>query len=223
MPLTIRKAETAEDRQRVFRFRYEIYVEEMRRPQRHADHQARTIEEPFDATGHIFLAEDETGRVAGTVRANFGRDTDFGYYHELYGMDCVGRSFPEHVSITTKLMVRPELRSGTLAFRIGSECYRHNLRAGILFDFIDCNPYMEGHFQRLGYRRYRDRIQHPEYGDVLPLVLPMTDLEHLESVGAPLARFCREHCLEHCPQHAANHHLKLAINDYLTQQQAQAA
>ena len=33
MPLTIRQAETSEDRERVFRFRYEIYVEDMRHPQ----------------------------------------------------------------------------------------------------------------------------------------------------------------------------------------------
>ena len=48
MPLTIRQAETNKDRERVFRFRYEIYVEEMQRPQIYADHAARTVAEPFD-------------------------------------------------------------------------------------------------------------------------------------------------------------------------------
>jgi hypothetical protein len=219
MPITIRQAETAEDRQRVFRFRYEIYVEEMQRPQTYADHAARTIEEPFDATGHLFLAEDDKGQIVGTVRTNFGRDTDFGYYRELYGMEWLGRHYPETVSITTKLMIRPELRSGTLAFRICTETYRYNLRAGILFDFIDCNPHLEDHFQRLGYRRYLERIQHPEYGDVLPLVLPATDLEHLESVGAPWAKDCRELF----PHLEANRLLHQAVHAYQTQQQAQAA
>lgn len=219
MPVTIRQAETTEDRQRVFRFRYEIYVEEMQRPQTYADHQARTIIEPFDATGHIFLAEDQAGQIVGTVRTNFARDTDFGYYRELYGMECVGEAFPEHVSITTKLMVAPRERSSTLAHRLCTKLYCFGLAEGILFDFIDCNPHLEGHFQRLGYCRYRDRIQHPEYGDVLPMILPVNDLGHLESVDSPWVRDCREF-----PRHQeANRHVHQVIHTYQTKRQAQAA
>ncbi len=70
MSLTIRLAETSEDRQRVFRFRYEIYVEKMKRPQTYADHAARSVEEPLDGTGRIYLAEDDQGHVVGTVRSN---------------------------------------------------------------------------------------------------------------------------------------------------------
>lgn len=219
MPITIRKAESAAERQRVFRFRYEIYVEEMQRPQTYADHDTCTIEEPFDATGHIFFAEDETGRVVGTVRTNFGRDTDFGYYRELYGMSCLGRHTPEQASISTKFMIAPHLRKGTLAVRLASYGVEFNLKHGILFDFIDCNPHLEATFRRLGYVRYRGRVQHPEYGDVLPLVLPLTDLEHLESVGSPWARICRAHC----PQRAANRLLREAVHIYQTKQQPQAA
>ena len=143
MPITIRLAEIEEDRQRVFRFRYEVYVEEMQRPQEYADHKAKTIEEPLDETGRIFLAEDEAGRVVGTVRSNYGSDTDFGYYAGLYGMESVGRSFPLRVSITTKLMVNAELRGSSLGCRLAMATYRDGLLDGILFDFIDCNPHLE--------------------------------------------------------------------------------
>jgi GNAT superfamily N-acetyltransferase len=210
MATQIRIAQTSEDRQRVFRFRYEIYVEEMQRQQKYADHAARTVEEPFDQTGHIFLAEDEMGRVVGTLRTNFGRDTDFGSYRELYGLACTGRWFPQHVSICTKLMVAPEYRSSRLGIRLAGHLYQFGLEHNILFDFIDCNPPLEPLFFGLGYCRYHPRIQHPEYGDVLPLVLPLTDLAHLEEVGSPFARICREHC----PLHAANHHLHQTVRRF---------
>lgn len=197
MSIIIRHAETEEDRRRVFQFRYAIYVEEMQRPQDYADHSAKTIEEPLDETGRILLAEDEAGKVVGTVRLNFGSDTDFGYYVNLYSMECVGSSFPERVSITTKLMVSRELRGGTLGCRLAMATYRDALAWGILFDFIDCNPHLEPVFARLGYRRYTGRILHPEYGDVLPMILPLTDLEHLEAEGSPFAKICREHCIHH--------------------------
>jgi hypothetical protein len=193
MPTTIRKAESAEDRQRVFRFRYEIYVEEMNRPQTYADHAARMIEEPLDKTGRIYLAEDEQGRVVGTVRSNYGSDTDFGCYEDFYQLRYTGGSFPARVSITTKLMVAKDHRQGSLAARLSMATYRDGITSGILFDFIDCNPHLEDTFHRYGYRTYTGRICHPEYGDVLPMVLLLTDLDHLEQVGSPFARPCRQH------------------------------
>lgn len=204
MPITIRLAETPQDRHRVFRFRYGIYVQEMGRPQEYADHEAKTIEEPLDETGHLYLAEDAAGKVVGTVRSNYGGETDFDYYAELYGMRCVGSSFPRKVSITTKLMVNAELRGSSLGCRLALATYRDALKEGILFDFIDCNPHLEMVFTRLGYRHYMGRILHPEYGDVLPMILPLTDLDHLEAVGSPFAKICREHC----PHHAANRRVR---------------
>ena len=204
MSIIIRNAEIEEDRQRVFRFRYAVYVEEMGRSQEYADHGLKTVEEPLDETGRILLAEDEHGQVVGTVRLNYGSDTDFGYYTGLYGMECVGSIFPQRVSITTKLMVTPELRGGTLGCRLAIATYRDALRDGVLFDFIDCNPHLEQVFTRLGYRRYMGRILHPEYGDVLPMILPLTDLDHLEAVGSPFAKICRD---SH-PHFAANRRVR---------------
>ena len=183
----IRLATTPEDRERIFRFRYRIYVEEMGRPQKYADHQRRTVEEPFDQTGHLLLAEVD-GEVVGTLRANLGRDTDLGYYTWLFGLDSVGAAFPRDVSLTTKLMVVPALRSSTLAVRLALALYDLGRDHGIRHDFIDCNAHLEAFFTRLGYRRYRPHVEHPEYGRVLPLRLDVDDLAYLQSVGSPLAR-----------------------------------
>lgn len=218
MSLTIRLAETPEDRHRVFRFRYEIYVEEMARPQTYANHAERIVEEPLDETGHIYLAEDEQGRVVGTVRSNYGCNTDFGCYEEFYQLRRAGDSYPDRVSITTKLMVAPAHRQGTLGARLSMATYRDGITNGILFDFIDCNPHLEDTFHRFGYRRYTGRIQHPEYGDVLPLVLLLTDLEHLEQVGSPFARPCREQL----PHITANRLLHQVIHKYQKELQTSA-
>jgi hypothetical protein len=210
MAVTIRKAESPSDRERVYRFRYDIYVMEMKRAQKYADHAARTIREPFDETGHIFLAEDEEERVVGTVRNNFARDTDLGAYRELYSMAILGAEHQPMISICTKLMLSPEHRRGTLAHRLCTSVYTFALTRNILFDFIDCNPHLEDYFQRLGYRKYQERIHHPEYGDVLPLVLALTDLAHLEEVGSPWARLLRQHF----PHHDANDALRKSIQEW---------
>jgi hypothetical protein len=105
----------------------------------------------------------------------------------------VGRWFPKYASVSTKFMVAPAYRNGLLGVRLASRVYQFGLEQGILFDFVDCNPHLERFFLGLGYCRYRTRILHPEYGEVLPLVLPVADLGHLDAVGSPWAKICREH------------------------------
>lgn len=58
---------------------------------------------------------------------------------------------------------------------------------------MDCNPHLEAQFARFGYRSYRSRVEHPEYGDVLPMLLVCPDLEHLVRVKSPLAAIEAKH------------------------------
>lgn len=45
--IEIREVTTAEERERVYRFRYKVYVEEMKRLQQYADHDKKEICEPL--------------------------------------------------------------------------------------------------------------------------------------------------------------------------------
>lgn len=184
--VTIRQAESAEDLERLFEFRYRIYVEEMARLQRYADHERRRIEEPLDATGTNFVALAE-GEVVGCIRWNGGHNTDFGEYAELYAMHLAGPFFPQHCSISTKLMVAPDYRKTILPVRLCTIAYAFAAAEGSVFDFMDCNPHLERMFTRYGYRPYRGRINHVEYGDVLPMTLVVRDHEHLNALRSPFA------------------------------------
>src|SRR4051794_24808022 len=91
--ITIRLAESREDLEKLYRFRYAIYVEEMKRPQRYADHQRKRIQEPLDslAANFIALKDDE---IVGCIRWNGGQDAYFGEYVDLYDMRRAGPYFP---------------------------------------------------------------------------------------------------------------------------------
>jgi hypothetical protein len=184
--IIIRRAESGEDLEKLYRFRYTVYVEEMGRPQRYADHEGRRIEEPLDATAANFIAlkDDE---VVGCLRWNGGRDTDFGEYVDLYDMRCAGPYFPEHCGTTTKLMVDAAHRRSVLPILLCRAGYTHARQQGLLADFMDCNPHLEQQFAAFGYRPYRSRVHHPEYGDVLPMLLVCVDQDHLLRVRSPLA------------------------------------
>jgi hypothetical protein len=183
---TVRAAACAIDRERIFQFRYQVYVEEMRRLQKYADHSRRRIEEPFDASGHLLIAEC-AGGVVGTLRTNFSSRTDLGYYVELFGLASLGAAWPEHVSLTTKLMVAPSHRCGRLAIRLAREMYAYGEAGGVQFDIIDCNAHLRDFFSRLGYKAYMGTAIHPEYGEVLPMRLDIRDIAYLRSIRSPLA------------------------------------
>jgi hypothetical protein len=57
--MNISRAQTTAELEAVYRFRYSVYVEEMNRTQRYADHELKQIKDPLDDFGHILYATDE--------------------------------------------------------------------------------------------------------------------------------------------------------------------
>lgn len=191
--MTIIEAIDARDRDAVYRFRYKVYAEEMGRPQAYADHEWKRIEEPLDASGHVLAAYNNVGRIVGTVRYNVGVDDTFGIYRDLYRLPAFGGFFPDHVSITTKLMVARDFRHTRLAVDLAMACYRAGLELETCFDSIDCNPPLVSFFKRLGYRQLWPEVEHPEYGRVVPLVLVLNDKQYLQDIRSPFAGIAAEY------------------------------
>jgi GNAT superfamily N-acetyltransferase len=163
----IRVAETRADLEKIYRFRYLIYVEEMGRVQSYADHARRRIEDPLDESA-VNLAAFRGEDVVGVVRINCPRDSDVGDYERFYHLSSVGQDHPAHTSITTRLMIAPEYRKGRLAVRLATAVYEYGTVRGIRWSFIDCNPHLIPFFRGLGYVEHIPPADHPEYGTVRP-------------------------------------------------------
>jgi hypothetical protein len=192
MAITIREIHGDAELDAVGAFRYQIYVEEMGRAQRYANAIAKRVIEPLDEGARITAAYDDDGRMIGTLRTNYLSDSDIGDYRDFYRIDEFGDPFEAHMTVTTKLMVRPELRNSSLPVRMAMEAYQMGLHRTVLMDFIDCNRHLEGFFHKLGYRAYCGRRNHDEYGDVLPMVLYTRDWLHLSIVGSPFLKEARK-------------------------------
>lgn len=179
-------------REAIFRLRYAIYVEEMGRDQPGTCHSARQIIDAQDQSGRLFAAFDGE-RLIGTVRNDYVRDGDSDEYIALYGARAyVEQRGREQVSISGRLMVRPEYRAGRAAFALAAATYSRALGDGIHHNLIDCNPPVEPFFRRLGYRVFRKPVMHPSYGPVAVLVLDLFDREHLARVRSPFLRILDE-------------------------------
>lgn len=181
------EAISGELREAVFRFRYDIYVREMHRPQKDADHARGRIEDPLDANAHLFAARDPlSGRIAGTVRGNIVADAALGLYEDLYGLAALSQAERRATSMTTRLMIERTRRGSVLALQLATTLFARGVALNVEADYIDCNDHLIPFFEHLGYRRLR-AIQHPDYGRVTLMRLDVGDIAHLRRVGSPLA------------------------------------
>jgi hypothetical protein len=195
MSIEIRPVASDEERQAVYRLRYEVYIAEMGRTQRYVDHARRQIEDPLDAHG-LNLAAWHEDTMVGAVRCNWATE-DLGEYVELYQMRRFGRWHPEQTYIATKLVIAPPYRRRwALAVRLASAGFQAGLARGCRFNFIDCSPPRLTFFLRLGYRQVFPNVHHPDYGEVHPLVLSVSDREHFAAIGSPFVRHVDRHAAD---------------------------
>ena len=174
------------DLEKIYRFRYKIYVEEMHRHQKYADHERKRIHDELDNHA-INIAAFDGDEVVGVVRANVARRSSLGAYESFYDLAGVGPDHPDHTGTVTRLMIAPQLRRSTLAVRLCIKCYTLGLENDVRWCFIDCNDHMIHFFQGLGFKPYMGKVMHEEYGHVTPMRLRLNDEKHLEAVRSPFA------------------------------------
>ncbi|WP_449377279.1 hypothetical protein [Bradyrhizobium sp. UFLA05-112] len=188
----IREASDDDARLEVYRFRYRVYVEQMQRRQKYADHVRKTVIEPLDASGTIYATHLD-GRIIGTIRGNRFSDPHTDYYRTLYGVDDRFDYAASEMSLTTKLMFEPELQKSIHPIKLILHYARHfHYGNGCKIDFLDCNKPLIQFFCRFGYLDYRGWVFHREYGSVRPLCCPADQISRFKAVGSPLEPIARQ-------------------------------
>jgi|SRR5580658_1753390 GNAT superfamily N-acetyltransferase len=182
--ISIRAAANVDELEQLYRFRYRIYVDEMARKQKYADHRAKRIEDPLDSFATNLIAWDAAGSVVGTVRTNFSRDGDLNGYDAFYDMDTCS-AHPGTTSICTRMMVAPAHRRSGLAVQLSVAAYEYGLVRGITHNFMDCNAHLVRFYQGMGFVQHLPQREHPEYGVVTVMRLDVRDRAHLQAVHSP--------------------------------------
>lgn len=192
-PTSVRVISTPEDLANVYRFRYEVYVAEMGRNPKHADHEKRELKHPLDATG-VNLAAYDGSSVVGVIRNNIGPDGSFGHFFDFYGIGAAEHDHPARTSITSGLMVEATRRRGIIGARLATAAYEHGLSRGTRWNFIDCIPDLVPFFVGFGWIEHLPEDNHPEYPfKVRRLRLDLEDECHLERVRSPFLECLRKH------------------------------
>ncbi len=181
--LTIGIAQTAEERDAVYRFRYSVYVEEMGRYQGTADHDGHRLSDAEDEWSWIAYARDGDEVVA-TTRLTWGGAGFSPRQIEQYGLDPFLAELPaDLLAVGERTMVAPAWRGTDVFLQVSAEFEPMTTERGIRVVFGACEPHLVSFYGRWQ-RPYGTRnINSAESGYLIPLVCFLPDAEALVGLG----------------------------------------
>jgi Cyclic nucleotide-binding domain len=192
---TVRKAETPSEREAIYRFRYHTYVEELRhQAEAHRARKWLEEEEREDSSATLLYTgslEDPTSAVR--VQAWKPGEVPPGVAERI-SMDRfpgIGRLAVSHIGRMTLCrslrgrLVLPALLAGAYEFLVGEK--------GADVAFLDCVPGLVRHYRQLGARPYGGRLVDLGYSPGIPLVIVLSDHEHLKRSGSIMAPLVKKY------------------------------
>lgn len=192
--IRIAVAETQDERDAVYRFRYAIYVEEMGKYRSVADHRRRMLFEPEDAQSRITYAEQD-GVVVATARGTWGGVAPLPpRMVEQYGLAPFLEELPQSaISVGERGMVAPHLRGTDLFLKLIGSGLRFANEKRIQLCFGDCEPHLLNLYIGLGQRTYSKRnVNSAEAGYLIPIVFVPEDVEYLRRIQSPLLEYLHD-------------------------------
>ncbi|KQT21346.1 MULTISPECIES: cyclic nucleotide-binding domain-containing protein [unclassified Bradyrhizobium] len=184
-------ADTPDLLQKIYHFRYQIYVGELKFEHPDADHAQMTLNDELDECSTNFALFGDDGAVAATLRctlldrvpnpAPIIARLSLEPFVERFGLSAV--------ATTSRFMFASKYRRTAAIVKLASAGFELARVAGVRFNFGDTNPIWLEYFERLGYRRYAKGLNDPVFGYHLPIVMLMRDLDYFRSARSPIARY----------------------------------
>jgi predicted GNAT family N-acyltransferase len=189
----VAQAQTQEELCEIYILRYAIYIEEMGFPFPKADNEKRMLYDEYDKSAIHFYIRDCKEEVIGIYRTNvLDWDNIPPELEERYAISTF-----RHLGITpaysSKMMIKKDCRGLSCVNQLLRKVFEHGVKNGLLLNFIDCSEEIVSFYERIGYRRYYKNFIDPILGEKVPMVLIVSDLEHLEKINSPLYKVCLEH------------------------------
>jgi hypothetical protein len=163
-------AHTAQEREAVARFRYEVYVQEMGRYRNRADHVGRRLTDPEDAWSWITYGVVD-GQIVGTTRLTWGGAGFTERQISQYGLAPFLDELPaELLAVGERHMIAPGWRGSNLFHQLTARLHELTESRGLLVVFGACEPHLLSYYCRFQRPWGARNINSPDAGYLIPLV-----------------------------------------------------
>lgn len=196
-PIRIGIATTPEEKREVYRFRYNIYAEEIGYNLAKADHQNKLLYDELDEWAILFTAHIGTILI-GTTKMNIGKISDFPTdIVQAYRMDKFKKFYNEEedplFTVISKGMVTPQYRSSATMYLFIVKMYQLCCAYQVQFAFLNCTFHLISFYEHTGQIRIgKNTIDANDNSSLASMVMLIDDAEHLRTVGSPLFRIARK-------------------------------
>ncbi|SEP43930.1 cyclic nucleotide-binding domain-containing protein [Propionispora vibrioides] len=193
--IQIYEAVTPKEKETIYHFRYQIYIEEMSKTIKEVDYYNQQLHDDLDDWAILLYAKIGS-EIVGTARINIGSFGDFS--KELTKslnlhifQNCI-TDYSYNIAFLTKLMVAANHRSSPVLYLLIGKCYEICCTNRVEFGFGICNFHLPRLYEHMGFHRYTKNFTLPGYGLQIPLVMLANDIQHFRTVRSPLFRLARK-------------------------------
>lgn len=185
-------ATTNDEKEAIYKFRYQVYIEEMGKPLESADHVNGLIHDSTDDRSVLIYVQINS-TIIGTSRLTIAKAANFPHsLQKIFSMDKFQNLYPQtDLSLATKLAIKAEYRGSQVLYLISSKAYEVWREHNVHYTFGGCNPYLIPLYEQLGFQRFTANFTDPGYGMLVPLVLVIEDINHFRAVRSPFYRIAR--------------------------------
>lgn len=193
----VHRAVSQEERDAVYRFRYRVYVEELRREIGGVDHERRMVRDTEDDQPHahhfyVGLPND----MEGVVRLRVWGPGEMP--SELAGKLSMHLFGPAQARLRTcevgRFMIDPKRRGSLVLPSMARRTYEFLAREQeVDVSFCNCRPGLVDYYRRLGARPYGAEPVEESEGMEVPLVSVLSDHDYYRRVHSPMAHLVRKH------------------------------
>ncbi len=188
----VKIASTAQDRERIFKFRYQVYVREMGKCLGEADHGCERLCDSVDDWGHQLYVE-ANDRIVGAARMNWfdegklSRDVE-----QRLALPRFRNWLRSDLTYVSRMMVDVAYRQTDVAQALFCACYVAARRRDAKLCFIESRPPLLRLYQTYGFRRYTSPFLDHLANCLYPLLLVIDDLAHLRAARSSFANLAVE-------------------------------
>lgn len=179
-------ADSKEEFEELFRFRYKVYVEEQGLSPAGVDHEKKLFADELDQHSKSwYICTDN--EIIGSLRLTcLGDLPDLSLLKGKFNFGSALEVFQKNQICTTSRFVLSSKVSGRSALYLMKEGMLYAINRGLKLNYGDCSPHMLPFYNRLGYRIYTKAYHDLSYGYKFPIVMLIGDNEWLEKVQSPL-------------------------------------
>lgn len=185
-------ADSQDIKERIYRLRYAVYVDEMSKKPSYADHSKKFLTDVLDQDGYLLYAQIKDDIVA-SVRINIVSEAIVDdELSNIYQLPFWLQRWPAHsLSLTSRLVLQREWRGSAILGQLLLALYAFAREKQVHFNFINCSPGLVEFYEQIGYWRFGEGFVDPDVGYHVPMVLPVQDHNHLKEVRSFCTRLSR--------------------------------